>query len=52
MLMHYIPEVQGVEQILDPEEEVALDEFAKLEEKLNRDKEHERKREAAMGFSL
>lgn len=47
MLMHYIPEVQGVEQVLDPEEEVALDEFAKLERKLEKD----RKREAEMGFS-
>jgi len=34
MLMHYIPEVKGVEQILDPEEEVALNEFSKLEQKL------------------
>ncbi|KAH0838669.1 scaffold protein Nfu/NifU N terminal-domain-containing protein [Lanmaoa asiatica] len=34
MLMHYIPEVKGVEQILDEEEAVALDEFAKLEERL------------------
>ncbi|KAF8665107.1 hypothetical protein AX16_000574 [Volvariella volvacea WC 439] len=35
MLMHYIPEVKGVEQILDQEEEVALDEFKKLEQKLD-----------------
>ncbi|EGO19449.1 hypothetical protein SERLADRAFT_401751 [Serpula lacrymans var. lacrymans S7.9] len=34
MLMHYIPEVQGVEQVLDEEEVVALDEFAKLEQRL------------------
>jgi len=34
MLMHYIPEVKGVEQILDPEEVVAMDEFSKLEQKL------------------
>ncbi|KAG1825486.1 scaffold protein Nfu/NifU N terminal-domain-containing protein [Suillus subaureus] len=34
MLMHYIPEVKGVEQILDEEETIALDEFAKLEERL------------------
>ncbi|KAF8887746.1 scaffold protein Nfu/NifU N terminal-domain-containing protein [Infundibulicybe gibba] len=34
MLMHYIPEVKGVEQILDEEEEIALNEFSKLEEKL------------------
>ncbi|KAF8167871.1 HIRA-interacting protein 5 [Crassisporium funariophilum] len=35
MLMHYIPEVKGVEQVLDLEEEVALNEFQKLEEKLS-----------------
>jgi len=34
MLMHYIPEVKGVEQILDQEEEIALDEFEKLESRL------------------
>jgi len=34
MLMYYIPEVRGVQQILDPEEEVALNEFSKLEQKL------------------
>lgn len=34
MLMHYIEQVQGVQQILDEEEEVALREFAKFEEKL------------------
>uniref|UniRef100_A0A8H7YB25 Scaffold protein Nfu/NifU N-terminal domain-containing protein n=2 Tax=Psilocybe cubensis TaxID=181762 RepID=A0A8H7YB25_PSICU len=34
MLMHYIPEVKGVEQVLDPEEEIALSEFSKLEKKL------------------
>ncbi|KAG2345368.1 HIRA-interacting protein 5 [Suillus weaverae] len=34
MLMHYIPEVKGVEQILDEEEVIAMDEFAKLEERL------------------
>jgi len=36
MLMHYVPEVQGVEQVLDQEEEVALDEFAKFEERLSK----------------
>jgi len=35
MLMHYIPEVKGVEQILDQEEEIALNEFDKLEKKLS-----------------
>jgi len=34
MLMHYIEEVKGVHQVLDQEEEVALKEFAKFEEKL------------------
>lgn len=38
-------------QVLDPEEEVALDEFAKLEEKLSKDKANERRRETTMGFS-
>ena len=34
MLMHYIEEVKGVQQVMDREEEVALQEFAKFEEKL------------------
>ena len=34
MLMHYIPEVKTVEQVLDQEEEIALDEFNKFEQKL------------------
>ncbi|KAF5312708.1 hypothetical protein D9619_003103 [Psilocybe cf. subviscida] len=34
MLMHYIPEVKGVEQVLDPEEEISLSEFEKLEQRL------------------
>lgn len=34
MLMHYIEEVKGVIQVLDPEEEIASREFAKFEEKL------------------
>ncbi|KAF0328071.1 nifU-like protein [Colletotrichum asianum] len=38
MLMHYIEEVKGVEQIMDEEEEVALKEFAKFEEKLKAQK--------------
>ncbi|KAJ9649396.1 hypothetical protein H2199_000171 [Coniosporium tulheliwenetii] len=36
MLMHYIDEVTGVQQVLDQEEEVALREFAAFEEKLRR----------------
>ncbi|KAH7883985.1 scaffold protein Nfu/NifU N terminal-domain-containing protein [Phlebopus sp. FC_14] len=39
MLMHYIPEVKGVEQVLDEEEAIALDEFAKLEQRLARKEE-------------
>ncbi|KAF2829745.1 HIRA-interacting protein 5 [Ophiobolus disseminans] len=34
MLMHYIEEVKGVQQVLDQEEEIAIQEFAKFEEKL------------------
>jgi len=34
MLMHYIEEVKGVEQILDQEEEVAIKEFQAFEERL------------------
>jgi len=34
MLMHYIPEVKGVEQILSAEESVAADEFEKFEARL------------------
>ncbi|PNS16885.1 NifU-like protein [Sphaceloma murrayae] len=38
MLMHYIEEVQGVQQVLDEEEEIAMREFAKFEEKLRAQK--------------
>ncbi|KAF2116624.1 HIRA-interacting protein 5 [Lophiotrema nucula] len=38
MLMHYIEEVKGVHQVLDQEEEIALTEFAKFEEKLRQQK--------------
>jgi len=38
MLMHYIEEVTGVVQVLDQEEEIALQEFAKFEEKLKHQK--------------
>jgi len=34
MLMHYVPEVKEVEQVVDQEEAVALSEFEKLEKKL------------------
>lgn len=38
MLQHYVEEVQGVQQVLDPEEEMAINEFAKFEEKLKKQK--------------
>ncbi|RKU40029.1 hypothetical protein DL546_001203 [Coniochaeta pulveracea] len=38
MLMHYIEEVKGVHQVLDQEEEIALAEFQKFEEKLRQQK--------------
>ncbi|KAF2239779.1 HIRA-interacting protein 5 [Viridothelium virens] len=38
MLMHYIEEVQGVQQVMDQEEEMAMKEFAKFEEKLKQQK--------------
>ncbi|KAK0705293.1 hypothetical protein B0H67DRAFT_649639 [Lasiosphaeris hirsuta] len=38
MLMHYIEEVQGVHQVLDKEEEITMQEFAKFEEKLKAQK--------------
>lgn len=38
MLMHYIEEVKGVVQVLDQEEEIAMSEFAKFEEKLKKQK--------------
>ncbi|GMF73659.1 scaffold protein Nfu/NifU N terminal-domain-containing protein [Aspergillus flavus] len=38
MLMHYIEEVQGVEQVMDEEEEISMHEFAKFEEKLRQQK--------------
>ncbi|KIM47978.1 hypothetical protein M413DRAFT_439674 [Hebeloma cylindrosporum] len=37
MLMHYIPEVKGVEEVLDPEEEISLSEFSKLEKRLSQE---------------
>jgi len=38
MLMHYIEEVKGVQQVVDQEEEIAIHEFAKFEEKLRQQK--------------
>jgi len=34
MLMHYVPEVKGIDQVLDVEETIALDEFSKFEKRL------------------
>lgn len=39
MLMHYVEEVTGVEQFLDPEEKVSLEEFEKLEKRLAAEKD-------------
>ncbi|THH11378.1 hypothetical protein EW145_g716 [Phellinidium pouzarii] len=38
MMMHYIPEVKGVEQVLDQDETIALEEFEKLEKRLHPEK--------------
>ena len=38
MLMHYIEEVKGVQQVMDQEEEIAMKEFEKFEEKLKAQK--------------
>lgn len=38
MLMHYVPEVTSVEQVLDEEEQIALDEFNKFEARLEKKK--------------
>lgn len=38
MLKHYVPEVEEVRAVLDPEEEIAIQEFEKLEKKLKQEK--------------
>lgn len=38
MLMHYIDEVKSVQQVLDPEDEISIQEFNKFEEKLRQQK--------------
>ncbi|RMD39657.1 hypothetical protein DV735_g5471, partial [Chaetothyriales sp. CBS 134920] len=38
MLMHYIEEVKGVNQVLDEEEEISMHEFVRFEEKLRQQK--------------
>lgn len=41
MLMHYVEEVNGVEQVLDKEEQVGLEEFQKLEKRIEQQHEKE-----------
>lgn len=41
MLMHYIPEVKGVEQIVDQEDQVSALEFEKFEKELTKNKKTE-----------
>lgn len=36
--VHYIEDVKGVQQVLDEEEEIALKEFERFEEKLRQQK--------------
>ncbi|TGJ85480.1 hypothetical protein E0Z10_g3328 [Xylaria hypoxylon] len=38
MLMHYVEEVKGVQQVMDQEEEISIQEFTKFEEKLRAQK--------------
>jgi NFU1 iron-sulfur cluster scaffold homolog, mitochondrial len=38
MLMHYIPEVKGVEQVTDPDEQISAHEFEKFEHELDKNK--------------
>ncbi|KAI0271601.1 HIRA-interacting protein 5 [Gloeopeniophorella convolvens] len=48
MLVHYIPEVKGTEQVLDEEEIIAQDEFSKFEERLHQKQTHAEKRDSDM----
>ncbi|EPY49377.1 NifU-like protein [Schizosaccharomyces cryophilus OY26] len=41
MLNHYIPEVQEVNQVLDPEEEIAISEFEKFESRIHQNQQKE-----------
>jgi len=49
MLMHYIEEVKGVVQVMDQEEEIAIQEFAKFEEKLKQQRGSEASLDASSG---
>jgi Fe-S cluster biogenesis protein NfuA len=46
MLMHYIPEVKGTEQVLDEEEKIAQDEFSKFEQRLHQTQQQAEKRDS------
>ncbi|KAI0286711.1 HIRA-interacting protein 5 [Russula aff. rugulosa BPL654] len=48
MLMHYIPEVKGTEQVLDEEEKIAQDEFSKFEQRLHQKQQQAEKRESPL----
>jgi len=46
MLMHYIPEVKGTEQVLGEEEKIAQDEFSKFEQRLHQQQQQSDKRDS------
>jgi len=46
MLMHYIPEVKGTEQVLDEEEKIAQDEFSRFEQRLHQKQHQAEKRDS------
>ncbi|KAI0307513.1 scaffold protein Nfu/NifU N terminal-domain-containing protein [Multifurca ochricompacta] len=46
MLMHYIPEVKGTEQVLDEEEKIAQVEFSKFEQRLHQTQQQAEKRDS------
>jgi len=48
MLMHYIPEVKGTEQVLDEEEKIAEDEFSKFEQRLHQKQQQAEKRDSPL----
>jgi len=48
MLMHYVPEVKGTEQVLDQEEKLAQDEFSKFEQRLHQKQQQSEKRDSGM----
>jgi len=48
MLMHYIPEVKGTEQVMDEEERMAQDEFSRFEQRLHQKQQQAEKRDSDM----